>query len=61
MKLDVQQIADEAVRAAWERHREALTDIVNKLADESAVIVNGVRHVNAARLLAVLTATKETT
>lgn len=54
MKLDMAAIADRAVREALHRHRAALADLIDELANESGVIVHGVRYVNAVRLLAAL-------
>lgn len=55
MKLDMTEIADRAVREAVQRHLALIAEIVDRLANESGVIVHGVRHVNAARLMELLT------
>ncbi len=55
MKIDMQKMADRAVREAMARHHDLMREVIDRLANESGVIVHGVRHVNAARLLELLT------
>lgn len=54
MKLDLTEIADRAVREAMARHHALIREVIHRLANESGVVVHGVRHVNAARLVELL-------
>lgn len=54
LKLDLTEVAEEAVREAWQRHREELAQMIDRLANESQVTVNGVRHINVVQLWQVL-------